>query len=135
MFISVGLGMVVVVECEGKGWCIVCVIGDGVIMVGMVFEVMNYVGDIYLDMLVIFNDNEMFIFENVGGLNNYLVQLLFGKFYISLCEGGKKVFLGLLLIKDLLKCIEEYLKGMVVFSILFEELGFNYIGLVDGYDV
>lgn len=52
-----------------------------------------------------------------------------------MCEGGKKVFFGVLLIKELFKCIEEYIKGMVVFGMLFEELGFNYIGLVDGYDV
>lgn len=101
----------------------------------MVFEVMNYVGDICFDMLVVFNDNEMLIFENVGVFNNYLVQLFFGKFYFLLCEGGKKVFFGVLLIKELFKCIEEYIKGMVVFGMLFEELGFNYIGLVDGYDV
>lgn len=73
IFISVGIGIVVVVEKEGKNCCIVCVIGDGVIIVGMVFEVMNYVGDICFDMLVIFNDNEMLIFENVGVFNNYLV--------------------------------------------------------------
>lgn len=61
--------------------------------------------------------------------------MLFGSFYIFICEGGKKVLFGILLIKELVCCIEEYFKGMVVFGMLFEEFGFNYIGFVDGYDV
>lgn len=61
--------------------------------------------------------------------------MFFGKFYFLLREGGKKVFFGVSLIKELFKRIEEYIKGMVVFGTLFEELGFNYIGSVDGYDV
>lgn len=73
IFISVGIGIAVVVEKEGKNRRIVCVIGDGAIIVGMAFEAMNYAGDIRFDMLVIFNDNEMSIFENVGAFNNYLV--------------------------------------------------------------
>ncbi|MDA5544497.1 1-deoxy-D-xylulose-5-phosphate synthase [Yersinia rochesterensis] len=133
--ISAGLGMAVAAEREGKGRRTVCVIGDGAITAGMAFEAMNHAGDIHSDMLVILNDNEMSISENVGGLNNHLAQLLSGKLYVSLREGGKKALSGLPPIKDLLKRTEEHLKGMVVPSTLFEELGFNYIGPIDGHDV
>ncbi len=133
--ISAGLGMAVAAEREGKGRRTVCVIGDGAITAGMAFEAMNHAGDIEADMLVVLNDNEMSISENVGALNNHLAQLLSGKLYSTLREGGKKVLSGLPPIKELVKRTEEHLKGMVVPGTLFEELGFNYIGPVDGHDV
>ncbi|MCE9902000.1 1-deoxy-D-xylulose-5-phosphate synthase [Hafnia paralvei] len=133
--ISAGLGMAVAAEREGKNRRTVCVIGDGAITAGMAFEAMNHAGDIKADMLVVLNDNEMSISENVGALNNHLAQLLSGKLYSSLREGGKKVLSGLPPIKELVKRTEEHLKGMVVPGTLFEELGFNYIGPVDGHDV
>lgn len=133
--ISAGLGMAVAAEREGKGRRTVCVIGDGAITAGMAFEAMNHAGDIKPDMLVILNDNEMSISENVGALNNHLAQLLSGKLYSRLREGGKKVLSGLPPIKELVRRTEEHLKGMMVPGTLFEELGFNYIGPVDGHDV
>ena len=133
--ISAGIGIAVAAEKEGKNRRTVCVIGDGAITAGMAFEAMNHAGDIRPDMLVVLNDNEMSISENVGALNNHLAQLLSGKLYSSLREGGKKVFSGVPPIKELLKRTEEHIKGMVVPGTLFEELGFNYIGPVDGHDV
>ncbi|OJT37941.1 1-deoxy-D-xylulose-5-phosphate synthase [Serratia plymuthica] len=133
--ISAGLGMAVAAEREGKNRRTVCVIGDGAITAGMAFEAMNHAGDINPDMLVVLNDNEMSISENVGALNNHLAQLLSGKLYSTLREGGKRVLSGLPPIKELVKRTEEHLKGMVVPGTLFEELGFNYIGPVDGHDV
>ncbi|QDX30808.1 1-deoxy-D-xylulose-5-phosphate synthase [Dickeya poaceiphila] len=133
--ISAGIGMAVAAEREGLGRRTACVIGDGAITAGMAFEAMNHAGDIKPDMLVILNDNEMSISENVGALNNHLAQLLSGKLYSTLREGGKKVLSGLPPIKELVKRTEEHLKGMVVPGTLFEELGFNYIGPVDGHDV
>ena len=133
--ISAGIGIAVAAEKENKQRRTVCVIGDGAITAGMAFEAMNHAGDIKPDMLVILNDNEMSISENVGALNNHLAQLLSGKLYSSLREGGKKVFSGVPPIKELLKRTEEHIKGMVVPGTLFEELGFNYIGPVDGHDV
>ncbi|OCQ52582.1 1-deoxy-D-xylulose-5-phosphate synthase [Photorhabdus australis subsp. thailandensis] len=133
--ISAGLGMAVAAEREGKGRRTVCIIGDGAITAGMAFEAMNHAGDIDPDMLVILNDNEMSISENVGALNNHLAQLLSGKLYTTLREGGKKVFSNLPPIKELLKKTEEHIKGMVIPGTLFEELGFNYIGPIDGHDV
>lgn len=133
--ISAGLGMAVAAEKEGKGRRTACVIGDGAITAGMAFEAMNHAGDIKADLLVVLNDNEMSISENVGALNNRLAQILSGKTYSRLREGGKKVLTGLPPIKELVRRTEEHLKGMVVPGTLFEELGFNYIGPVDGHDV
>ncbi|NHB92623.1 1-deoxy-D-xylulose-5-phosphate synthase [Photorhabdus cinerea] len=133
--ISAGLGMAIAAQREGKDRRTVCVIGDGAITAGMAFEAMNHAGDIDPDILVILNDNEMSISENVGALNNHLAQLLSGKLYTTLREGGKKVFSNLPPIKELLKKTEEHIKGMVIPGTLFEELGFNYIGPIDGHDV
>ncbi|MCG7387947.1 MULTISPECIES: 1-deoxy-D-xylulose-5-phosphate synthase [Pantoea] len=133
--ISAGLGMAAAAEREGLGRRTACIIGDGAITAGMAFEAMNHAGDIKPDMLVILNDNEMSISENVGALNNRLAQILSGKTYSRLREGGKRVLGGLPPIKELVKRTEEHLKGMVVPGTLFEELGFNYIGPVDGHDV
>ncbi|QGY28243.1 1-deoxy-D-xylulose-5-phosphate synthase [Pantoea cypripedii] len=133
--ISAALGMAAAAEREGKGRRTAAIIGDGAITAGMAFEAMNHAGDIKPDMLVILNDNEMSISENVGALNNRLAQILSGKTYSRLREGGKRVLDNLPPIKELVKRTEEHLKGMVVPGTLFEELGFNYIGPVDGHDV
>ncbi|MDX1302449.1 1-deoxy-D-xylulose-5-phosphate synthase [Photobacterium sp.] len=133
--ISAGLGMAIASEKEGLGRKVVSVIGDGAITAGMAFEAMNHAGDVHSDMLVILNDNEMSISENVGALNNHLARLLSGSLYTTIREGGKKVLSGAPPIKELVKRAEEHIKGMVVPGTMFEELGFNYIGPVDGHDV
>ncbi|MEH6532275.1 MAG: 1-deoxy-D-xylulose-5-phosphate synthase [Photobacterium frigidiphilum] len=133
--ISAGLGMAIVANKEGLGRKVVSVIGDGAITAGMAFEAMNHAGDVHSDMLVILNDNEMSISENVGALNNHLARLLSGSLYTTIREGGKKVLAGAPPIKELVKRAEEHIKGMVVPGTMFEELGFNYIGPVDGHDV
>ncbi|WP_367680762.1 1-deoxy-D-xylulose-5-phosphate synthase [Candidatus Fukatsuia anoeciicola] len=133
--ISAGLGMAVAAEREGKERHTVCVIGDGAITAGMAFEAMNHAGEINTNILVILNDNKMSISENVGGLNNYLVKLLSSKCYATLRDNGKKVFEGLPPIKESLKLTKEHLKGIVIPGTLFEELGFNYIGPIQGHDL
>jgi 1-deoxy-D-xylulose-5-phosphate synthase len=133
--ISAALGVAIGAAKEGQNRKTVSVIGDGAITAGMAFEAMNHAGDIHPDMLVILNDNEMSISENVGALNNHLAQVLSGNLYTSIREGGKKVLSGVPPIKELVRRTEEHLKGMVVPGTLFEELGFNYIGPVDGHDV
>ncbi len=133
--ISAALGLAISAAREGANRKVVSVIGDGAITAGMAFEAMNHAGDINPDMLVILNDNEMSISENVGALNNHLAQLLSGSLYASIREGSKKVLSGVPPIKELIRRTEEHLKGMVVPGTLFEELGFNYIGPVDGHDV
>lgn len=133
--ISAGIGIAVAAAKECQDRRTVCVIGDGAMTAGMTFEAMNHAGDIRPDMLVVLNDNEMSISENVGALNNHLAQLLSGKLYSTLREGGKKVLASVPPIKELVKRTEEHIKGMVVPGTLFEELGFNYIGPIDGHDV
>lgn len=133
--ISAALGMAIAAQKEGKGRKTVAVIGDGAITAGMAFEAMNHVGDVKPDMLVILNDNEMSISENVGALNNHFARILSGSFYTNIREGGKKLLSGMPPVKELASRMEEHLKGMVIPGTFFEELGFNYIGAIDGHDV
>jgi 1-deoxy-D-xylulose-5-phosphate synthase len=133
--ISAALGMAVAAEKEGKQRKVVAVIGDGAMTAGMAFEALNHAGDIKSDMLVILNDNEMSISENVGALNNHFAKLLSGSIYTGIREGSKRILKSIPPIKELASRAEEHLKGMVVPSTFFEELGFNYIGPIDGHDV
>ncbi|MBQ1783791.1 MAG: 1-deoxy-D-xylulose-5-phosphate synthase [Gammaproteobacteria bacterium] len=133
--ISAALGMAIAAERERNGRKVVAVIGDGAMTAGMAFEALNHAGDLRPDMLVILNDNEMSISENVGALNSHFARLLSGRLYSTIREGGKKVLSGLPPIKELARRAEEHLKGMVVPGTFFEELGFNYIGPIDGHDV
>lgn len=109
--ISAGIGIAVAAEKEGKNRRTVCVIGDGAITAGMAFEAMNHAGDIRPDMLVVLNDNEMSISENVGALNNHLAQLLSGKLYSSLREGGKKFSLAFRPLKSCSNVLKNILKA------------------------
>ena len=133
--ISAALGLAVAADKEGKDRKVVAVIGDGAMTAGMAFEALNHAGDIGKDMLVILNDNEMSISENVGALNNHLAKLLSGSLYTGLREGSKRILKNIPPIRELASRAEEHLKGMVVPSTFFEELGFNYIGPIDGHDV
>lgn len=96
---------------------------------------MNHAGDVNPDMLVILNDNEMSISENVGALNNHFAKILSGSFYTNIREGSKKLLSGVPPVKELAGRMEEHLKGMIIPGTFFEELGFNYIGPIDGHDV
>jgi len=133
--ISAALGMAVAAEKEEKNRKVVAVIGDGAMTAGMAFEALNHAGDIKSDMLVILNDNEMSISENVGALNNHFAKMLSGSLYTGIREGSKRILNNIPPIKELASRAEEHLKGMVVPSTFFEELGFNYIGPIDGHDV
>lgn len=133
--IGAALGMAVAAKRQGLDHKVVAVIGDGALTAGMAFEALNHAGDLHEDMLVILNDNEMSISENVGALNNHLAKWLSGPVYTTLREGGKKVLSGLPPVKELARRAEEHIKGMVIPGTLFEELGFNYIGPIDGHDI
>lgn len=133
--ISAALGLATAAEKEQQGRKVVAVIGDGAMTAGMAFEALNHAGDIHKDMLVILNDNEMSISENVGALNNHLAKMLSGSLYTGFREGSKRLLKGIPPIKELASKAEEHIKGMVVPSTFFEELGFNYIGPIDGHDV
>jgi len=133
--ISAALGLAVAAEIENKNRKTVAVIGDGAMTAGMAFEALNHAGDIKKDMLVILNDNDMSISKNVGALNNHLAKLLSGSIFTGFRESSKKLLGNIPPIKELASRAEEHLKGMVVPSTFFEELGFNYIGPIDGHDV
>lgn len=133
--ISAALGMAIAAQQARSNRKVVAVIGDGAITAGMAFEAMNHAGEVRPDMLVILNDNEMSISENVGALNRYFARILSGNFYTSLREGGKKILSGVPPLHELASRAEEHFKGMVTPGTFFEELGFNYIGPIDGHDV
>lgn len=133
--ISAALGIAVAAEKEAQNRKVVAVIGDGAMTAGMAFEALNHGGDINKNMLVVLNDNEMSISENVGALNNHLAKMLSGSLYTGLREGSKRILNNIPPIKELASRAEEHIKGMVVPSTFFEELGFNYIGPIDGHDV
>ncbi|WP_455011645.1 1-deoxy-D-xylulose-5-phosphate synthase [Haemophilus parahaemolyticus] len=135
--ISAGLGIAVAAEKENAGRKTVCVIGDGAITAGMAFEALNHAGALHTDMLVILNDNEMSISENVGALNNHLARIFSGSLYTTMRDGSKKILDKVPTIKNFMKKSEEHMKGVIFSpeSTLFEELGFNYIGPIDGHNI
>lgn len=133
--ISAALGMAIAATIENNQRRAVAIIGDGAMTAGMAFEALNHAGHLDHDLLVILNDNEMSISPNVGGLSNHLAKLLSGKLYTSVREGGKKVLSVMPPVKELARRAEEHVKGMVIPGTLFEELGFNYIGPINGHDV
>jgi len=133
--ISAALGMAIAAKQAKNQRKVVAVIGDGAITAGMAFEALNHAGEVKPDMLVILNDNEMSISENVGALNQYFARILSGSFYTSLREGSKKILRGVPPLHELASKAEEHFKGMVTPGTFFEELGFNYIGPIDGHDV
>ncbi len=133
--ISAALGMAVGAERLGDDRRVVAVIGDGAMTAGMAFEALNHAGSLPTNLLVILNDNDMSISENVGALSSQLARALSGRMYAHLREGGKKVLRQMPTVWELARRSEEHLKGMVLPGTLFEELGFNYIGPVDGHDV
>ena len=133
--ISAALGMAVAAAKRGEGRRAVAIIGDGALTAGMAFEALNHAGSVPADLLIILNDNDMSISENVGALSNYLARALSGSMYAHLREGGKKVLRQMPTVWELARRSEEHLKGMVLPGTLFEEMGFNYIGPIDGHDI
>ena len=133
--ISAALGMALAAKARGDNRSVVAVIGDGAMTAGMAFEALNHAGAQDVNLLVVLNDNDMSISENVGALNNYFARLLSSRFYNAVREGGKKVLSAAPPLKELVHRAEEHMKGMVLPSTLFEELGFNYIGPVDGHNL
>lgn len=133
--ISAALGMAIAAKQTGSDRHCVAVIGDGAMTAGMAFEALNNAGDMEANLLVILNDNDMSISSNVGGLNRYLAKLLASRFYGAVRESGKKVLSGMPHVQEFAKRAEEHVKGMVLPGTLFEELGFNYIGPIDGHDL
>jgi 1-deoxy-D-xylulose-5-phosphate synthase len=133
--ISAALGMAVAAARTGSGRQVVAVIGDGALSGGQAFEALNNAGNMDADLLVVLNDNDMSISPNVGAMSSYLARILSGKVYTSMREGSKTVLSTIPPMWELAKRVEEHMKGMVMPSTLFEEMGFNYFGPIDGHNV
>jgi 1-deoxy-D-xylulose-5-phosphate synthase len=134
--ISAALGMAAAAKQLGERRHAVAVIGDGALTAGMAFEALNHAGALDLDLLVILNDNDMSISSPVGALSNYLTRVLTSRFYTSVREGSKSVLNHMPPgFRELVGRWEEHMKGMVMPGTLFEELGFNYVGPIDGHDL
>ena len=134
--ISAALGMAVASRNAGVSRQHIAVIGDGSMSAGMAFEAMNNAGvtpDINL--LVILNDNDMSISPPVGALNRYLARLMSGQFYAAAKNVGRSVLQHMPPVLELARRFEEHAKGMVTPATLFEEMGFNYVGPIDGHDL
>ena len=133
--ISAALGMALAAKHKGEDRHVVAMVGDGAMTAGMAFEALNHAGSLDADLLVVLNDNDMSISGNVGALSNYFAKVLSGSVYAHLREGGKKALSIMPPVRELARRSEEFMKGMVAPGTLFEELGFNYIGPVDGHDL
>jgi 1-deoxy-D-xylulose-5-phosphate synthase len=133
--ISAALGMAVAAALEDASRKTVAIIGDGAMTAGMAYEALNNAGDEDCNLLVILNDNEMSISRNQGAMHNYLARILSSRFYTGVREGSKNILNNLPGARNFLGRWEEHMKGMLLPGTLFEELGFNYIGPIDGHDL
>ncbi|HVY21957.1 MAG TPA: 1-deoxy-D-xylulose-5-phosphate synthase [Steroidobacteraceae bacterium] len=133
--ISAALGMAIAAKHAGSSRRAVAVIGDGAMSAGMAFEALNHAGSLDANLLVILNDNDMSISENVGAFSNYFARMLSGRIYAQLREGGKKILRNMPPMWELARRSEEHMKGMILPGTIFEEMGFNYIGPIDGHDI
>ena len=133
--IAAALGMSIAAKQNHENRHCIAIIGDGAMTAGMAFEALNHAGDSDANLLVILNDNDMSISPNVGALSNHLTRLLSGDLFSTLREGGKRVLENIPPALELAKRTEEHVKSMVTPGTLFEELGFNYFGPVDGHDL
>jgi 1-deoxy-D-xylulose-5-phosphate synthase len=133
--ISAALGMAIAARREGRGRKSVAVIGDGGMTAGLSYEALNHAGSLDVDLLVVLNDNSMSISPNVGALSSYLARVLSGKVYATVRRGGQKVLKNFPPMWDLARRAEKHAKGMLTPGMLFQELGFNYVGPIDGHDL
>ena len=133
--ISAALGMALAAKAQGNKRRVCAIIGDGALTAGMAFEALAHAGHVDANLLVVLNDNEMSISENVGGMATYLARVLSSKPYLKIREEGKKVLSHLPGALELARRTEEHMKGMVSPATLFEEMGFNYVGPIDGHDL
>ena len=132
--ISAALGMITGADSNNINRHVTAVIGDGAMTAGMAYEALAHAGALDKNLLVILNDNQMSISENIGGLRNYLSRVWASKTYNKIRESGKSVLTYLPGAKEFARKAEIHAKGMVAPGSLFEELGFEYFGPVDGHD-
>ena len=133
--ISAILGMMIAARMQNQDRHNIAVIGDGAMTAGMAFEALNHAGHLDDNILVILNDNNMSISNNIGGLSSYFARMWASKPYNFIRTGSKRVLAKIPKVLSTAHRAEEYMKGMVSPGTLFEEIGFNYIGLINGHDV
>ncbi|WP_300454951.1 1-deoxy-D-xylulose-5-phosphate synthase [Accumulibacter sp.] len=133
--ISAALGMALAAKIQGESRKVVAIIGDGAMSAGQAFEALNNAGVADADMLVILNDNDMSISPPVGALNRYLARLFSGSTFNAARKAGEKILDFSPSLREFAKRAEEHVKGMLTPGTLFEELGLNYIGPIDGHDL
>lgn len=133
--LSAAQGMAMASAMSGSERKCAAIIGDGAMTAGMAFEALNHIAHTDTDMLVILNDNNMSISPNVGGLATYLSKVWGSKFYNSLREGSKQVLTKIPSAWEFARRTEEHIKGFMSPGTLFEEMGFNYVGPIDGHDL
>jgi len=133
--ISAALGMALAARAKGEKYKSVAVIGDGALTAGMAFEALSHAPETDANLLVVLNDNDMSISRNVGGLSNHLTRILSSRAWVQMRENGKKILSRLPAALELARRAEEHAKGMLVPGTLFEELGWNYLGPIDGHDL
>lgn len=134
--ISAGLGMAVARDLDEKDHNVIAVIGDGAMSAGMAYEAMNNAGAMNSRLIVILNDNDMSIAPPVGAMSAYLARLVSGKTYLSLRETAKQLAEHLpKFMQDKARKTEEYARGFWAGGSLFEELGFYYVGPIDGHNL
>ena len=133
--ISAALGMALAAKLRGESRKVVAIIGDGAMSAGQAFEALNNAGVADADMLVVLNDNDMSISPAVGALNRYLARLFSGNSFNAARKAGEKILDFSPSLREFAKRAEEHVKGMLTPGTLFEEMGFNYIGPIDGHDL
>ena len=133
--ISAALGIAIANKLQQKSDTSIAVIGDGALSGGMSFEAMNHAGDTNVNLLIILNDNDMSISQNVGALSKYLTRLISGKIYSTMKSKSLEFLERLPRVQKFAKRSEEHLKGMFLPGTLFEELGIEYFGPIDGHDI
>lgn len=133
--ISAALGIAIANDINNNNHKSIAVIGDGALTGGMSFEALNHAGDSNADLLIILNDNDMSISKNVGAMSKYLTKLISGKVYSTMKSKSLGILEKMPKIHEFAKRSEEHIKGMVLPSTLFEELGVDYFGPIDGHDL
>ena len=133
--ISAALGMALAAARAGAARKAVAVVGDGGMTAGLAYEALNHLGESGADVLVVLNDNRMSIAPNVGAMSRYLTRLLAGRVYGTVREGGKRALRALPAAREFARRMEEHVKGMLMPGTLFEEMGLQYFGPVDGHDL
>ena len=133
--VSAGLGMALASALQQIDRRVVSVIGDGAMTAGMAFEALNHGGSLHPNMLVILNENQMSISPNVGAMTKMLARMMIGPTVTNIREHGKQMMHRNSRVWRFMSRWEEHVKGMIVPSTLFEELGFNYLGPIDGHDL